>query len=136
MALPISFVATKMLWVQDPMTRNGHRSITRVDYSFTKKWEKRPTRSLEIKWRIINHDQFLWQLQCFEWIVQNGTLRKITFAKIAQILFIYLFMYKNIVKGDTQVSGHSLKLHFCMFERSQGKHNSLNCHKKNWNIFH
>jgi len=24
---------------------------------------------------------------------------------------------KNIVKGTTQVNGHSLKLHFCMFER-------------------
>jgi hypothetical protein len=32
---------------------------------------------------------------------------------------------KNIVEGATQVSGHSLKLHFCMFERSQGEHNSL-----------
>ncbi len=36
---------------------------------------------------------------------------------------------KIIVIGVTQVSGHSLKLHFCMFERSQGKHNSLDCHK-------
>jgi hypothetical protein len=27
------------------------------------------------------------------------------------------------------VSGHSLKLHFCMFERSQVKNNSLDCHK-------
>jgi len=27
------------------------------------------------------------------------------------------------------VSGHSLKLHFCMFERSQRKFNSLDCHK-------
>ncbi len=35
---------------------------------------------------------------------------------------------KNIVKGTTQVSGHSLKLYFCMFKRSQVKHNSLNCH--------
>jgi hypothetical protein len=26
------------------------------------------------------------------------------------------------------VSGHSLKLHVCMFEKSQGKHNSLDCH--------
>ncbi len=34
------------------------------------------------------------------------------------------------------MSGHSLKLHFCMFERSQGKHNSLDCHKYFWNIFH
>jgi hypothetical protein len=33
-----------------------------------------------------------------------------------------------IVKGATQVDGHSLKLHFCMFERSQGKHNSLDYH--------
>ncbi len=35
----------------------------------------------------------------------------------------------NIVKGATQVNGHSLKLHFCMFENSQGKHNSLDYHK-------
>jgi hypothetical protein len=31
---------------------------------------------------------------------------------------------KNIVKGITQVSGHSLKLFFCMFERSKVKHSS------------
>jgi hypothetical protein len=35
---------------------------------------------------------------------------------------------KNIIKEATQVSGHSLKLHFCMFEKSQLKHNSLDCH--------
>jgi hypothetical protein len=29
------------------------------------------------------------------------------------------------------MSGHSLKLHFCMFERSQGKHNSLDCCENN-----
>ncbi len=34
------------------------------------------------------------------------------------------------------MSGHSLKLHFCMFERSQGKHNSLDYDKCFWNIFH
>jgi len=33
------------------------------------------------------------------------------------------------------VSGHSLKLHFCMFKRSKGKHNSLNCYKKNLEYF-
>jgi hypothetical protein len=26
---------------------------------------------------------------------------------------------KNTIKGATQASGHFLKLHFCMFERSQ-----------------
>jgi hypothetical protein len=26
------------------------------------------------------------------------------------------------------MNGHSLKLHFCMFEKSQMKHNSLDCH--------
>jgi hypothetical protein len=36
---------------------------------------------------------------------------------------------KNKVKGATQVSGHFLKLHFYMFERSQVKHNSSDCHK-------
>jgi len=35
---------------------------------------------------------------------------------------------KNIVKKATLVHRHSLKLHFLMFERSQGKHNSLDCH--------
>jgi hypothetical protein len=34
---------------------------------------------------------------------------------------------KNIVKGATQVSGHSLKLHIYMFEISIVKHNSFNC---------
>jgi len=28
------------------------------------------------------------------------------------------------------VSGHSLKLHFFLFEKSQGKHNNLDCQKK------
>jgi hypothetical protein len=37
-------------------------------------------------------------------------------------------MGKITVKGTTQMSGHSLKLHICMFERSQGKHHSLDCH--------
>jgi hypothetical protein len=45
-------------------------------------------------------------------------------------------MGKITVKGTTQVCGHSLKLQFCMFERSQGKHNGLDCHKCFWNIFH
>jgi hypothetical protein len=35
---------------------------------------------------------------------------------------------KNKIKGTTQVNGHFLKLHFLMFERSQVKHNSLDCH--------
>jgi len=35
---------------------------------------------------------------------------------------------KTQSKEPTQVSGHSLKFHFCMFERSQKKHNSLDCH--------
>jgi hypothetical protein len=43
---------------------------------------------------------------------------------------------KNIVKGATQVNGGFLKLIFCMFERSQKKHNSLDCDKCLWNIFH
>ncbi len=37
-------------------------------------------------------------------------------------------MGKNRVKGATQVNGHFFKLHFCMLERSQVKHNSLDCH--------
>jgi len=40
------------------------------------------------------------------------------------------------------MSGHSLKLYFCMFEKSQGferlqkKHNSLDYHNFFGNIFH
>jgi len=34
-----------------------------------------------------------------------------------------------MVKGATQVSGHSLKQHLYMFKRSQVKHNSWDCHK-------
>ncbi len=37
---------------------------------------------------------------------------------------------KNIVKGATQVNGHSIKLHFWMFKRSQMKHNILDYQKK------
>jgi len=36
---------------------------------------------------------------------------------------------KNIVKGTTQVNGHGLKLHICMFEISKVKFNSFD-----WNI--
>jgi hypothetical protein len=36
---------------------------------------------------------------------------------------------KITIKGLTQMSGHCLKLHLCRFERSQWKHNSLDCHK-------
>jgi hypothetical protein len=43
---------------------------------------------------------------------------------------------KSIVKGAIEVSEHSSKLHFYMFEKSQGKHDSLDCHKSLWNIFH
>jgi hypothetical protein len=45
-------------------------------------------------------------------------------------------MDKIRVKGATQVSEHYLKLYFCMFEKSQGKHNSLDCQNGFWNIFH
>jgi hypothetical protein len=33
------------------------------------------------------------------------------------------------------MNGHSLKLHFCMLEISQVKHNSLDCHNFLGNIF-
>jgi hypothetical protein len=45
-------------------------------------------------------------------------------------------MGKIIIKGATQANGHSLKLYFFMFEKSQRKHNSLDCHNNFWNIFH
>jgi hypothetical protein len=51
-------------------------------------------------------------------------------------LIMKIFANKNIIKGATQVNGHSLKLHFCMFERSQVKHNSLDYHNFFGNIFH
>jgi len=54
--------------------------------------------------------------------------------KVKNIYILYLG--KNMVKGTTQVSGHSLKLHFCMFEKSQRKHNKLDYYKKFKNIFH
>jgi hypothetical protein len=34
------------------------------------------------------------------------------------------------------MSGHFLELHFCMFERSQGKHNNLNYHRFFWDFSH
>jgi hypothetical protein len=37
-------------------------------------------------------------------------------------------MYKNTIKGATQANGHSLKLHICILETSQVKHNNSNCH--------
>jgi hypothetical protein len=40
------------------------------------------------------------------------------------------------MKGATQVSGHSLKLQFYILERSQVKHNNLDCYKFFKNIFH
>jgi hypothetical protein len=43
---------------------------------------------------------------------------------------------KNTIKRATQMSGHNLKLHFYMFERSQMKNSSLDCHNVFWNIFH
>jgi hypothetical protein len=43
---------------------------------------------------------------------------------------------KNIIKGATQVNEHFFKFFFCMFEKSQEKHNSLDYHKSFWNIFH
>jgi hypothetical protein len=45
-----------------------------------------------------------------------------------------ILTFQEIIKGKitikraTQMNGHSLKLHFCMFERSQRKDNSLDCH--------
>jgi hypothetical protein len=36
-------------------------------------------------------------------------------------------MGKITIKKTTQVSRHFLTLHFCMFEKSQDEHNSLDC---------
>jgi len=36
-------------------------------------------------------------------------------------------MGENTFKGATQVNGHSLKLYLFVFEKSQEKHNSLDC---------
>jgi hypothetical protein len=48
----------------------------------------------------------------------------------------FIMVGKNKVEGAIQVSGHSLKEHFCMFERSQRKHNNLDSHNSFGNIFH
>jgi hypothetical protein len=45
-------------------------------------------------------------------------------------------MGKIIIKGATQMSRNSLKLHFFMFEKSQRKHNNLDCHNNFKIIFH
>jgi hypothetical protein len=46
-------------------------------------------------------------------------------------------MGKNTVKVATQVNGHSLKLYiYILFEKSQVKHNSLDCHNLKKYIFH
>jgi hypothetical protein len=52
------------------------------------------------------------------------------------ICHLWLNLGKDLVKGAAQVRGHSLKLHFCMFEKSQENHNNLDCHEKIWIIFH
>jgi hypothetical protein len=44
------------------------------------------------------------------------------------LVVLFLMVGKNIIKGATQVSGHFLELHFCMFEKSQVKDNNLDCH--------
>jgi hypothetical protein len=54
----------------------------------------------------------------------------VTHIPIDVYIISFLILSKNIVKGTTQVSGHSLNLYFCMFEKSQLKHNNLDCHKK------
>jgi hypothetical protein len=45
-------------------------------------------------------------------------------------------MGKIIIKGTTQMSQHYLKLQFCMFEKSQGKHNNKDCRNNFKIIFH
>jgi hypothetical protein len=44
------------------------------------------------------------------------------------LVILFLVVGKNIIKGATQMNGHSLKLHYYMFERSQVKDNNLDCH--------
>jgi hypothetical protein len=71
--------------------------------------------------KVNNYINFVFIFAC-KFLVENG--------------FVLLFhLGKNIVKGVTQVNGHFLKLHFCMFERSHVKHNSLDCHNVFKNIF-
>ncbi len=70
----------------------------------------------------------------YMFINQEKPISKLGFFEKPIILVVPLG--KIIVKGTTQVCGHSLKLHFCMFEISQGKHNSLDCHNVFGNIFH
>ncbi len=45
--------------------------------------------------------------------------------------------YSHLSLSKSLGAHHSLKLNFCMFERSQlGRHNNLDYHKSFWNIFH
>ncbi len=46
----------------------------------------------------------------------------------SSLVVLFLMVGKNKVKRTTQVNGYSLKLYFCMFERSQVKDNSLDYH--------
>jgi hypothetical protein len=65
--------------------------------------------------------------------VLNGlglsSLRFMIFALKYNSCTLFL-MGKTIVKGATQVSGHSLNLHFCMFERWQGSIHYIMTHSK------
>jgi hypothetical protein len=73
----------------------------------------------------------LSKLHSLHWYVDSGCMQHMT----DQRSWFKTYQGKITMKGATQVNGHSLKLHFCMFERSQGKYNSLDCHKNFWNIF-
>ncbi len=65
---------------------------------------------------------YFWVLSCYKLnIFQNIHFN-------LDVLNLFLDKGKITIKEATQVSGYLLRLHFYMFKRSQGKHNSLDCH--------
>jgi hypothetical protein len=70
-----------------------------------------------------------------------STFNKSLWYMLFTIIYIYFIYHlwfnlgKDIVKGATQVWGHSLKLYFCMFKSSKGNHNNLDYHEFFWDFF-
>jgi hypothetical protein len=60
------------------------------------------------------------------------SLHPMTMDKVSFLTYGFcnynVMLGKTTIKRAIQVNEHSLNLHFCIFERSQRKHNSLDCH--------
>ncbi len=61
------------------------------------------------------------------------SLHPMTMDKVSFLTYGFcnynVMLGKITIKRAIQVSEHSLNQYFCIFERSQKKHNTLNCHK-------